>query len=206
MRADTVPGRAALTASMGVRAPAEWAVPFLPLPVLERLQARRLRATIAHAYEHVPHYRETLRKLGLTPDDIRTAADLRRLPTVERADYVRDPERFVSRHADRSLFVTRESGGSRAAPLRVGGHAGGDVHARRSSASARGSSRCAWRGGSGCGRSHLVDEPPRHGHREDVPPAFATSRPACASWRQTLTIDDPPRGQHRADQRVRART
>ena len=52
---------------------------------------------VAHAYEHVPYYRETMRRLGLAPGDIAVGGDLAKLPLIEREQLQRDPEYFVSR-------------------------------------------------------------------------------------------------------------
>jgi phenylacetate-CoA ligase len=47
---------------------------------MRRLQARRLRAQVAHAYARSPFYRRKLRAAGVTPAAIRTLEDIRRLP------------------------------------------------------------------------------------------------------------------------------
>ena len=60
-----------------------------------RRQSARIRSMVAHAYEGVPYYRETMRRLGLTPADIASAEDLRKLPLIERAQLQRDPEQFM---------------------------------------------------------------------------------------------------------------
>ena len=53
---------------------------------LEELQLRRLQWTVRHAYENVPHYHRRFTEHGVTPDDIRTLADIRRLPFTTKAD------------------------------------------------------------------------------------------------------------------------
>ncbi|MEV4332706.1 phenylacetate--CoA ligase PaaK [Streptomyces sp. NPDC049597] len=53
---------------------------------LEALQLERLRATLRHAYENVPFYRESFDKAGLRPDDCRTLADLARFPFTAKTD------------------------------------------------------------------------------------------------------------------------
>ncbi|MBN1939642.1 MAG: phenylacetate--CoA ligase family protein [Candidatus Aminicenantes bacterium] len=58
--------------------------PFQPAASLRRLQERKLRRLIGHAYAHVAHYRETMDGLGLKPGDIRTLDDLRRLPLLDK--------------------------------------------------------------------------------------------------------------------------
>ncbi|GGM43981.1 phenylacetate--CoA ligase PaaK [Microbacterium saperdae] len=55
-------------------------------PELEELQLRRLQWTVRHAYENVPHYHRRFTEHGVTPDDIRTLADIRRLPFTTKAD------------------------------------------------------------------------------------------------------------------------
>jgi hypothetical protein len=72
------------SAHIARRAPFEARFPFRAAAEIERAQIRRLRATIQHAHEHVPYYRETMRRLGLGPDEIRTVADLARLPLMDR--------------------------------------------------------------------------------------------------------------------------
>lgn len=50
------------------------------------LQLSRLKATLAHAYANVPHYRATFDRAGVHPDDCRTLADLARFPFTAKAD------------------------------------------------------------------------------------------------------------------------
>ncbi|MEM3031875.1 MAG: phenylacetate--CoA ligase [Nitrososphaerota archaeon] len=47
---------------------------------IRRGQEKRLRHTVARAYERVPFYRKKLDECGVRPDDIRSLEDLRRLP------------------------------------------------------------------------------------------------------------------------------
>ncbi len=53
---------------------------------LRDLQLERLRWSVAHAYDHVPHYRAALDALEVHPDDVRTLDDLARLPFTTKAD------------------------------------------------------------------------------------------------------------------------
>jgi phenylacetate-CoA ligase len=50
------------------------------------LQLSRLRATLAHAYANVPHYRAAFDGAGVHPDDCHTLADLSRFPFTAKAD------------------------------------------------------------------------------------------------------------------------
>ncbi|HEX8010894.1 MAG TPA: phenylacetate--CoA ligase PaaK [Casimicrobiaceae bacterium] len=47
---------------------------------LQALQLKRLQWTLRHAYDHVPHYRAALGATGFHPNELKTLADLTRLP------------------------------------------------------------------------------------------------------------------------------
>lgn len=53
---------------------------------LEVVQLERLRATLRHAYDHVPFYRTAFDKAGVRPDDCHTLADLSRFPFTVKGD------------------------------------------------------------------------------------------------------------------------
>jgi len=93
--------------------------PYRSPGAIREVQERRIRAIVAHAGTHVPFYREAFRRLGLDPAEIRTAADLGRLPLVARSDVQRDPESFRSRAWPLEACATLESGGSSGQPLTV---------------------------------------------------------------------------------------
>ena len=58
-----------------------------PRADLEQLQLERLRRVVAWASERVPLYRERLGRAGVKPEEIRSLADLRRLPFTTKADF-----------------------------------------------------------------------------------------------------------------------
>lgn len=94
-----------------------WA--FQPPAVIRRAQSRRLRRIVSHAYSHVPHYQEGMRRLGLTPADFRTVDDLARLPLIEREHIQSDPERFCSRAIPDAQCLTLSTSGSCGIPIPV---------------------------------------------------------------------------------------
>ena len=53
---------------------------------LQALQLQRLRSTLQHAYEHVPHYRQAFDAKGVHPSDCKTLADLALFPFTTKAD------------------------------------------------------------------------------------------------------------------------
>jgi phenylacetate-CoA ligase len=121
LREPAVLGRSQLGWALwlALNLPGQGRFPFRPPAVIERHQRRRLAGTVAHAYRHVPYYRETMSRLGLAPDDFATAADLARLPMLERSDLQRDPERFLSDAQPIESYVPLQTGGSSAEPLTV---------------------------------------------------------------------------------------
>lgn len=53
---------------------------------LQALQLERLKWTLAHAYENVPHYRTAFQAAGVHPEDLRSLDDLARFPFTAKQD------------------------------------------------------------------------------------------------------------------------
>lgn len=66
-----------------------WSPKFetMPRAELEKLQLERLKALIARVYEKVPFYRQALQQKGITPESIRSLADLSKLPFTTKQDF-----------------------------------------------------------------------------------------------------------------------
>ncbi len=95
--------------------PGERRVPWLPHERIGQDRDRRVRGIVRYAAAHVPYYRDTFREAGLDPDDVTGAADLARLPLLEKAMVRQDPERFraTSREGLRAVpFVTSGTTGT----------------------------------------------------------------------------------------------
>ena len=58
----------------------------LPLPQLRTLQSERLIALVKRLYADVPFYKKQLDDVGIKPGDIKSLADLRRLPFTRKTD------------------------------------------------------------------------------------------------------------------------
>jgi phenylacetate-CoA ligase len=58
----------------------------LPREALEAIQVRRLRATIERVCATVPFYRQKYQEAGISPNDIKSLDDLRRLPFTTKQD------------------------------------------------------------------------------------------------------------------------
>ena len=58
----------------------------LPREALEAIQLRRLQTTLQRVYATVPFYRRQLDLVGLKPSDVKSLADLRRIPFTTKQD------------------------------------------------------------------------------------------------------------------------
>ncbi|KML39349.1 hypothetical protein VL15_38420, partial [Burkholderia cepacia] len=53
---------------------------------LQALQLERMKWSLRHAYDNVPHYRRTFDAAGVHPDDLKTLADLAKFPFSTKND------------------------------------------------------------------------------------------------------------------------
>ncbi len=87
---------------------------------VEALQLLRLRRTVRHAYENVPHYRRAFDGAGVHPDDLRQLTDLPRFPFTTKAD-LRDNYPFGMFAVPREQVVrVHASSGTTGKPTVVG--------------------------------------------------------------------------------------
>ncbi len=59
---------------------------FITKNAIEQLQWQRLEETLKHTYENVPWYRKRMSEKGVTPADIRSLADIHKLPFLMKTD------------------------------------------------------------------------------------------------------------------------
>jgi phenylacetate-CoA ligase len=76
------PGRLGAAPDAALLDPAE----RMSVDELRTVQIERLRWSLQHAYDHVPHYRRAFDAAGVHPDDCRDIADLALFPTTSKAD------------------------------------------------------------------------------------------------------------------------
>jgi phenylacetate-CoA ligase len=86
---------------------------------LRKIQLKKLKAVIKHAYNYVPHYHEVFSSLGVKPDDIKSFEDLRKLPLVSKHDIQKDYKNFVTNGVDASKLPSRDTSGSTGIPLKL---------------------------------------------------------------------------------------
>lgn len=85
---------------------------------LERHQLAALQKLLAHAYQNVPYWRETFARLGLTPADVRSLDDLRKLPVIDKAEIRAHKDRMIADNW-RGRTWTKATGGSTGVPLEL---------------------------------------------------------------------------------------
>lgn len=86
---------------------------------MNAFQNSKLRNLIKYAYEYVPFYRDVMMKRHLTPDDIQTKEDLKKLPIINK-DLIRREgiDRFTSTEMPKSKMIKHSSSGSTGEPFR----------------------------------------------------------------------------------------
>jgi phenylacetate-CoA ligase len=91
-----------------------------PLQELRALQLKRLQATLSHAYDNSPVYRKKFDAAGVKPSDVKTLADLAKLPFTTKAD-LRDAYPFGMFAVPREKIVRiHASSGTTGKPTVVG--------------------------------------------------------------------------------------
>lgn len=79
---------------------------------IQAYQDERLYSLVRHAYEEVPFYRERMKARRLHPSDIRTVADLPKLPILTKEDVRLHGEQLVARNAKKKDLVFIHTGGT----------------------------------------------------------------------------------------------
>jgi phenylacetate-CoA ligase len=87
---------------------------------LQALQLERLKWTLSHVYEHVPHYRRKFDEAGVRPSDLKSLADLAKFPFTSKTD-LRDNYPFGMFAVPREQVVrVHASSGTTGKPTVVG--------------------------------------------------------------------------------------
>jgi phenylacetate-CoA ligase len=111
----------------------ERGLPAVPSSLLERiqglgrsdpnrlvgLQTRKLRRTVEYVYRYLPFYREAMDAQGVKPTDMRSLADVHKLPITRREQLADSPEAFVSRRPGLVASAFARTGGTTGKPLVV---------------------------------------------------------------------------------------
>jgi len=87
---------------------------------LKKIQERKLRKTIKHAYSNVPFYNNLFKSLKIEPSDIKSIKDLKKLPVISKKN-IQDnyPKNILSRNTELSRCHISVTSGSTGIPLKV---------------------------------------------------------------------------------------
>lgn len=87
---------------------------------IEKIQLRKLRNLVKHAYLTVPYYRQILNNNNITPEDIRTLDDIKKIPITSKKDIARlSRNKITSTIFKESDLEVKRSSGSTGEPLSV---------------------------------------------------------------------------------------
>jgi len=90
---------------------------WLESSALKKYQEKRLRAIIRHAYHNVPYYSRLFKQRGISPDDVKTADDLRKIPILTKDDLRNHFNELVAVNAADFKFGTSGTSGSTGKPV-----------------------------------------------------------------------------------------
>jgi phenylacetate-CoA ligase len=84
---------------------------------LEEYQSRKLRKIVRYAYQRVPFYNRLFRDSGVSPEDVRTKSDLKKLPIIGKNELRRNRLEIISEDFDVNNLRTVSTSGSTGEPL-----------------------------------------------------------------------------------------
>src|SRR3989338_11717094 len=86
---------------------------------LRRLQTKKMRAMIKHAYETVPYYNKLFKSNGLNPEDIKELKDLNKIPITTKEMLKHAGKSLLSRKYRPSNLIIHTTGGSTGKPVAI---------------------------------------------------------------------------------------
>ena len=86
---------------------------------LRKIQLKRLKAVVRHAYYNVPYYHRIFKSVRIKPEQIRNLEDLQRIPMTTKSDVQNNHSNFISRNVDLSQCKISFTSGSTGRPLKV---------------------------------------------------------------------------------------
>ena len=82
-------------------------------------QNKKLGELVRHAAVNVPYYRKLFADRGIEPGQIKSVADLHRLPILDKETVRRNPESFVDLNLKKSQLVILHTSGTTGTPLKI---------------------------------------------------------------------------------------
>lgn len=86
---------------------------------LKKIQFKKLKALIKHAYKYVPYFHKLFSSLNIKPEDIKTLEDLRKIPLVSKQSIQRNYKDFITRNIYERKLNSRFTSGCTGIPLKI---------------------------------------------------------------------------------------
>lgn len=86
---------------------------------IDAIALAKLRRQVSRAWQYSRFYRQRFDAIGFHPEDLKSLADLQRLPLTTRTDYVGAADTLYCSDIDISKCIIAKSSGSSGAPVRV---------------------------------------------------------------------------------------
>lgn len=84
---------------------------------LRRLQLKRLKALLMHAYENIPYYRKSFKDLNFRPADVKCLEDLRKVPVLKRSAVRDKSNEMIAKNIPKNELICWSTGGTTATPV-----------------------------------------------------------------------------------------
>lgn len=85
---------------------------WLSVDEIKKIQWEKLKNLIDYAYVNVPYYRRTFDALNITPKDITTLDDLRKIPILNKEDITNNINKIISLNYGKKDLIKNSTGGS----------------------------------------------------------------------------------------------
>lgn len=82
-------------------------------------QMLALRRLVAHAYRHIPHYKDIFDRNSIRPQDIQDFKDFERIPILTKDELRSDHPSFVNPNVDQSQLIRSGTGGTTDSPIPI---------------------------------------------------------------------------------------
>lgn len=84
---------------------------------IEAYQNEKLQELIKYCYEYVPYYRDLMKRLKLTPKDIKILEDLKKLPILTKEDVRNNFDKLISENTNKQNLIFQHTSGTTAKSL-----------------------------------------------------------------------------------------
>jgi len=106
--------RSRLHSCLGILEKTQW----MKKGELQRLQVRKLKILLKHAYENVPYYHGTFKKNRFRPIDFSELRDLQKIPVLQRSSMHSKSEELLARNENKTDLISCRTNGTTATPVK----------------------------------------------------------------------------------------